>query len=92
MSNNAGVAPGAGIKFLRTGQSSANMFFLNDLDPLPDNQYNFFAAPLYNHIASAKSPAAIALVQKFMQASACPPKTGLSDAARYVKINEKIIL
>ena len=84
VSDNAGVVPGAGIKFLRSGQSSANFVALNDLNPMPDNQYNFFAVPLHNHIPSPSTPSTIVLSKKFLQASSCITKVGLSDAARYV--------
>ena len=71
-----------GIKFLRSGRGSANFVALNNLDPMPDKQYNFFAVPLYNHIASASSFATKIVGKKFEQASDCITKVGLSDAAR----------
>ena len=47
-----GMTPGAGIKFLRSGTSSANFVLLKELNPLPDNSHNFFAATLSNHLPS----------------------------------------
>jgi len=78
-----GVVPGAGIKFLRTGRSSANFVALNQLDPMANNNYNFFHVPLMNHIATPTSAAAKFLSKKFTQASDCITKVGLSDIARY---------
>ena len=45
-----GMTPGAGLKFLRTGAASANVVLINNLNPLPDNNHNFFAVPLRNHV------------------------------------------
>ena len=44
------LIPAAAVKFLRTGVSSANFVVLNSLDPLDENNFNFFAEPLTNHI------------------------------------------
>ena len=83
MSNKQGVVPGAAIKFLRTGRSSGNFVALDSLDPIPNNNYNFFAVPLTNHIPSASNFQTKAFVAKFKQASKCVTKVGLSDLARY---------
>ena len=92
VSNGVGITPGAAIKFLRTGRSSANMFAVDSLDKIPNKNYNFFAVPLRNHIRSTPPPktilqkSAMALVEKkFKQASKCPTKIALSDMARSVK-------
>ena len=45
-----GMIPGVGIKFLRSGTSSANFVLLKELNPLPDNSHNFFGATLTNHL------------------------------------------
>ena len=45
-----GLTPAAAIKFLRTGVSSANVVFINSLLPMPNENHNFFAIPLRNHV------------------------------------------
>ena len=45
------LTPGVGIKFLRTGVTSANFVLLHSLDPLPNSNFNFFALPISNHIS-----------------------------------------
>ena len=50
------LVPGIGVKFLRTGVSSANFMLLHSLDPLPDNNFNFFAKDMSNHIPGNAYP------------------------------------
>jgi len=45
------LVPGVGIKFLRTGVHSANFMLLHSLNPLPENNFNFFAKSISNHIS-----------------------------------------
>jgi hypothetical protein len=81
----AGVAPGSGIKFLRSGITSGNFVTLHSLTP--GTSYNFFdpeAYPMYNHIAGPSGAKEKFLVVKFEQGSECPTRVGLSDLARYV--------
>ena len=85
IANGAGVPPGAGIKFLRTGQVSGNFVALRSLTA--GENYNIFDPDLYhlyNHILGASNPQELILVNKFLQGSTCPTKVGLSDIARYV--------
>ena len=42
------LIPGAGVKFLRTGVSSANVVLLNSFSALPGQNYNFFEEPIFN--------------------------------------------
>ena len=46
----SGFLPGAAVKFLRSGTSSANFVLFNELNPLPDQNHNLFAVPLTNHV------------------------------------------
>ena len=76
----AGLFPGAGIKFLRTGKTSGNIVtaFLSK-----GESYNIFDPdlyPLYNHVLIPSNDQY--LVNKFLQGSECPAKVGLSDIAR----------
>ena len=91
ISNGAGVKPGAALKFLRTGRSSANTFALNGVNPVPNKDYNFFAIPLFSQMLpipprSLGERVGISLKdlgeKKFKQASQCAFKIGLSDMAR----------
>ena len=45
-----GLTPAAAMKFLRTGVSSANVVFINSLLPMENDNHNFFAIPLRNHV------------------------------------------
>ena len=85
IANGAGVPPGAGIKFLRSGTTSGNFVALHSLSP--QSSYDIFDPDmyeLYNHIAGPANMQEHLLVGKFTQGSACPTKVGLSDIARYV--------
>ena len=79
----SGLVPGAGIKFLRSGRTSANFVALNQLGPMDTSSYNFFKVPLRNHLPDDLTiPLAIGL-KKFCQAQKCPSKVGISDVAKY---------
>ena len=80
---NGGVTPGGGVKFFRTGRSSANFVILNQLGPMVDNNYNFFAVPMSNHIPEDAPAFLIPVALKFCQAQSCPTKVGLSDVCKY---------
>ena len=67
------LVPGVGVKFLRTGVDSANFMLLHSLDPLPSNNFNFFAETVSNHISIK-----VLRVQKFCQAGHCLGKVGIS--------------
>jgi len=84
IANGAGVPPGAGIKFLRTGKPSGNFVALRSLTA--GESYNIFDPdlyPLYNHILGPSNAQEQLLVAKFLQGSKCPTKVGLSDIARF---------
>merc|ERR1712020_723401 len=74
-----GQTHGGGVKFFRTGRSSGNFVILNQLQPIADNNYNFFSVPLSNQIPDNAPVFAI----KFCQAQDCVTKVGLSDVCRY---------
>ena len=75
------VAPGGGVKFMRTGRPSANFMVLNSLSGGPS--YDFFKLTLANHIPPESGLATAVFLKKFKQASKCPGKVGLSDLAKY---------
>ena len=79
----SGVTPGGGVKFFRSGRSSANFVILNQLAPIADKNYNFFAVPMSNHISDDTPAFLIPVAIKFCQAQSCITKVGLSDACRY---------
>ena len=81
ISNGAGVAASAAIKFLRSGVKSGNFVTLHR----PGESYNMFEYTLSNHIpeASIVPLANRFTTRKFQQASKCAAKVGLSDIARY---------
>lgn len=78
-----GMTPGAGIKFLRSGRSSANFVALNQLGPIEGGNYNFFAVPLTNQLPDDIPLPLVPLGVKFCQAQSCPVKVGLSDICKY---------
>merc|ERR1711944_32339 len=77
------ATPGGGVKFFRSGRPSADFVILNQLGPIADENYNFFAVPLSNHIPEDAPLALAPLALKFCQAKSCPTKVGLSDACKY---------
>ena len=78
-----GVTPGGGVKFFRSGESSADFVILNQLGPIVNENHNFFAVPLSNHIPEDAPKAFAPLNLKFCQAQSCPTKVGLSDVCTY---------
>lgn len=82
-----GVVPGIGMKFFRDGTHSANYVTLHSLDPHWD--YNMFAYNQSNHIATPPAYA-IALGEKFKQASTCITMVGLSDACTWTQDGKKV--
>jgi len=76
----SGIAPGLGIKFVRSGVKSGNYVALVDLNPTKN--YNFFQNNFSNHIAPPSGVTAI-LAKKFGQASNCVSQVGLSDICKY---------
>lgn len=76
----AGVTPGLGFKFARTGRLSGDFVALHSLDL--GQGWNFFAYNMSNHI-SPPSGALKIVGDKFQQASQCAPQVGLSDMAKY---------
>ena len=81
MADGAGLMPGAGIKFLRTGKTSGNIVTWPLV--LKKSYYNIFDPdlyPLYNHLLGPTDDQSLA--NKLLQGTECPPKVGLSDIAR----------
>lgn len=73
------LVPGVGVKFLRTGVSSANFMLLHSLDPLANNNFNFFAEPVSNHLSGTFDSISLkVLAQKFCQTGYCLGKVGIS--------------
>lgn len=80
----SGMAPGVSIKFLRTGTMSANFLLLNNLNPLPDNSFNFFQVPKFNQLtADIQTPDLILLGQKFCATGHCITKVGISNVCTH---------
>lgn len=79
----SGVTPGGGVKFFRSGRSSANLVLLNQLGPIADSNYNFFSVPMFNHISEETPTTLIPVAIKFCQAQDCITKVGLSDVCKY---------
>ena len=48
-----------------------------------NENHNFFAVPLSNHIPEDAPKALAPLAVKFCQAQSCPTKVGLSDSSTY---------
>lgn len=83
-SEESGFVPGLGIKFLRDGQPSGNIFFLHTLTP-QIGSWNFFKSEQSNHLsANGLGTAESLLFKKFTTSgSDWPNMVGLSDLARY---------
>ena len=79
-----GMVPGAGVKFFRSGRSSANVVLLNQLDPMPNGNHNFFAVPLTNHLSDQFGSFSVKLLaKKFCNSGHCITKVGLSDMSTF---------
>merc|ERR1711935_629038 len=80
-----GMTPGIGVKFLRSGTSSANFVALRELSPLPDNSHNFFQATLKNHLPDQHptDAAQLALALRFCSTGHCITKVGLSNVCTH---------
>ena len=79
-----GMTPGAAVKFLRTGTSSANFFLLHELNALPDMNHNLFAVPLRNHLPdNVNSIAGTIGIKRFCTTGHCPTKVGLSNVCTH---------
>jgi len=75
------MVPGIAVKILRTGTMSANLVALHTFDPLPNENYNFFAVPVSNFIdAEAERLATKVLERRFCQATDhCINRVGVSN-------------
>merc|ERR1711997_1106587 len=78
-----GRLPGAAIKILRTGTTSANWVLFNTLGPLPNGNHNQFAVPLHNHVPPPGDIPVIIAAQKFCQTGHCITKVGLSHVGTH---------
>ena len=56
---------------------------INNLNPIPDFNHNFFAVPLRNHVPDDLGATVVPLAQKFCQTDHCITKVGLSDMCKY---------
>jgi len=74
-----GIFPGVAVKFLRSGTHSGNSNMLRATGA-SDGAKQFFEVGVSNHVPP---PQALALLQKFNQASGCQSMTGLSDMCSY---------
>ena len=80
IADGAGLMPGAGIKFLRTGKSSGNIVTSSLAMKTSYNIFDPDHYPLYNHLSSNTNDQYLA--NKFIHATECPTKFGLSDITR----------
>ena len=79
-----GFLPGAAVKFLRTGASSANWVLFNTLNPLPDGNHDMFSVQLQNHVSDKiDSVVTVAATKKFCQTGHCVTKVGLSHISTH---------
>ena len=78
------LVPGIGVKFLRTGVSSANFVALNKLTQAQPGSWDMFQSEMYNQI-SDEVPDVITtvLVERFCQTGHCVTKVGLSNLCNY---------
>ena len=77
-----GIPPGVGVKFMRSNAMSANFEALFTISPIPDENYNFFAVPLSNHIpVPVTNIPNVLLGKKFCQTGHCITKNGISNLA-----------
>jgi len=83
--DNIGLFSGFGIKWLRSGLGSADFVALSTAGP--GTGWNYFKAPLGNHVAPAK---ALQETGKFQQASGCIDMVGLSDVCSWTQEGEKV--
>jgi hypothetical protein len=72
------LAPGMGLKFLRSGADSANLVAMFSVDGQP-NDWNFFSNSFVNHIPAATTTAPKALSAKFAGETKYIQEVGLSD-------------
>lgn len=72
------IFPGIAVKFLRSGVKSGNFVALRAIGD--GDHGNFFDHDLSNHVAP---PEMLSALQKFQQASDCPPMVGLSGLGEW---------
>eukprot|EP01001_Neometanema_parovale_P006412 NODE_2774_length_1344_cov_170.094185_g2636_i0.p1 GENE.NODE_2774_length_1344_cov_170.094185_g2636_i0~~NODE_2774_length_1344_cov_170.094185_g2636_i0.p1 ORF type:complete len:402 (-),score=113.07 NODE_2774_length_1344_cov_170.094185_g2636_i0:139-1293(-) len=75
------ITPGYGLKIFRDGRQSANWMSMPSLDG--QKSYNFFEKTFTNKPAFPSGFELEFLAKKFTQASNCPLRVGLSDAATF---------
>ena len=83
----AGITPGIGIKFARTGIHSGNVVALVGVDIAV---FNFFKMNFSNHIPPPETIGTKVLAKKFQQASQCSSQVGLSDLATWAQDGQKV--
>jgi len=91
-----GFRPGAGVKFFRSGKSSANFVANPSVNLVPN--HNFFAVPLSNHQPGLPNgvpisfvpPGTLSLLLKLCQGQSCTSKVGLSDLCTYDQEGKKV--
>lgn len=74
------LAPGMGLKFLRSGKDSANLVAMYSVEGQPGN-WNFFANSFTNHIGPAVGIKKKILAKKFATATKYIQEVGLSEFA-----------
>jgi len=77
------VAPGMGLKCLRSGIESANLVSMYSVNGNPQGNWNFFSQDFSNHITPGTTAATKALSAKFATATDFIQEVGLSDWAMH---------
>ena len=80
-SDNAALAPGMGLKFLRSKVPSANMVSMYSVNGNPKGDTNFFSQNFTNHIGPGETTATKLLSAKFATVTDDITSIGLSDMA-----------
>lgn len=78
-----GLVPGVAIKFLRSGTHSANILSTYALEPIPHDNFDYFAVTVANHVPDVDTAVFSILGKKFCTASNCATKLGLSDLCTF---------
>uniref|UniRef100_A0A7S3FXK1 Uncharacterized protein n=1 Tax=Strombidium rassoulzadegani TaxID=1082188 RepID=A0A7S3FXK1_9SPIT len=81
------LAPGMGLKFLRSGMDSANLVSMFSVDGQPDD-WNFFSNDFTNHITAPSGAATQILGKKFATATKYIQEVGLEDFSSHDELGQ----
>lgn len=83
------LAPGLGLKFLRSGKDSANLVAMYSVEGT-SGDWNFFSKDFTNHIGPASSAALKALAAKFATETKYIQQVGLSEMSQTSSSTDEI--